>query len=156
MPPRDVKKLVRPKGSRLYRAGIARGQVPIRHLTFGIQDARVREGLSGGGITYGYVPVRGKRGERAIIEDEAAIVRRVFAEYVAGNTPRDIAIGLNRDGIRPPRRGNFWSASRLQDNRARGSGLLQCAIRRASRPEQGHDAQRSPDRQAGITREFGI
>jgi site-specific DNA recombinase len=92
------------------------------------QAGRVREGLSGGGITYGYVPVSGKRGERAIIEDEAAIVRRVFAEYVAGNTPRDIAIGLNRDGIRPPRRGSFWSASTLQGNRARGSGLLSNAL----------------------------
>ena len=53
------------------------------------QAGRVREGLSGGGLTYGYAPVPGKRGERAVVEAEAEIVRRVFAEYVAGRTPRD-------------------------------------------------------------------
>jgi site-specific DNA recombinase len=56
------------------------------------QAGRVREGLSGGGITYGYVPVPGKRGERTIVEAEAAVVRRIFTEYLEGRTPRAIAI----------------------------------------------------------------
>src|SRR5262249_15811275 len=72
-------------------------------------------------------PVPGKRGERVIIEEEAAIVRRVFAEYVAGRTPRDIAIDLNRDNVKPPR-GEFWSAGTIHGNRARGSGLLSNAL----------------------------
>jgi len=85
------------------------------------QAGRVREGLSGGGLTYGYAPVPGKRGERTIVEAEAEIVRRVFAEYVAVRTPRDIAIDLNRDKVRPPR-GEFWSAGTIHGNRARGRG----------------------------------
>lgn len=76
------------------------------------QAGRVREGLSGGGLTYGYAPVPGKRGERTIVEAEAEIVRRVFAEYVAGRTPRDIAIDLNREKLRSPR-GEFWGASTI-------------------------------------------
>jgi len=91
------------------------------------QAGRVREGLSGGGITYGYAPVPGKRGERVIVEREAEIVRRVFAEYVTGRTPRDIAVGLNYDKIKPPR-GKFWSAGTIHGNRARGSGLLSNAL----------------------------
>lgn len=91
------------------------------------QAGRVREGLSGGGLTYGYAPVPGKRGERTIVEAEAEIVRRVFAEYVAGRTPRDIAIDLNREKLRSPR-GEFWSASTILGNRARGSGLLSNAL----------------------------
>jgi hypothetical protein len=54
-------------------------------------------------------------------------VRRVFAEYVAGRTPRDIAIDLNRDKVNPPR-GEFWSAGTIHGNRARGSGLLSNAL----------------------------
>jgi len=84
------------------------------------QAGRVREGLSGGGLTFGYAPVPGRRGERTIVEAEAEIVRRVFAEYVAGRTPRDIAIDLNRDKVPPPR-GEFWSASTIHGNRARAA-----------------------------------
>jgi site-specific DNA recombinase len=90
------------------------------------QAGRVREGFSGGGLTYGYAPVLGKRGERAI-EAEAEIVRRIYREYVAGRTPRDIAISLNHDEVKPPR-GEFWGASTIHGNRARGSGLLSNAL----------------------------
>src|SRR5215468_6823984 len=91
------------------------------------QAGRVREGLSGGGLTYGYAPVPGRRGERIIVEAEAEIVRRVFAEYVAGRTPRDIAIDLNRERVPSPR-GDFWSASTIHGNRKRGSG---CSLMRS-------------------------
>jgi hypothetical protein len=91
------------------------------------QAGRVREGKSGGGITYGYAPVPGKPGERVIVEAEAEIVRRIFREYVSGRTPRDIAMDLNRDKVKPPR-GEFWSASTINGNRARGSGLLSNAL----------------------------
>ena len=91
------------------------------------QAGRVREGLSGGGLTYGYAPVPGKPGERVIVEAEADIVRRVFREYVSGRTPRDIAVDLNRDQVKPPR-GEFWSSSTIHGNRARGSGLLSNAL----------------------------
>jgi DNA invertase Pin-like site-specific DNA recombinase len=52
------------------------------------QAGRVREGLSGGGITYGYAPVSGKRGERTIVEAEATIVRRIFTGGGAPKSPR--------------------------------------------------------------------
>jgi len=38
-----------------------------------------------------------------IIEDEAAVVRRIFSDYAAGATPRNIAGSLNKEGIAPPR-----------------------------------------------------
>lgn len=66
-------------------------------------DGVVRDGRSAGGLAYGYRPVPGKPGELEIVESEAEVVRRIFAEYVGGRTPREIAYGLNRDGIAPPR-----------------------------------------------------
>ncbi len=53
---------------------------------------RVGQGLNAGGRAYGYVPVVGDKGKRVIVEAEAEIVRRIFDEYVAGRTPREIAM----------------------------------------------------------------
>jgi DNA invertase Pin-like site-specific DNA recombinase len=61
---------------------------------------RVRDGLSGGGLTYGYAPVPGQVGKRVIVESEADVVRRIFTDYVAGRSPRDIAHALNHEGVR--------------------------------------------------------
>ncbi|MER8848587.1 recombinase family protein [Mesorhizobium australicum] len=83
----------------------------------------VREGRSAGGRAYGYHPIPGKPGELEIVEAEAEIIRRVFAEYLAGNSPRRIAHGLNRSGIVPPR-GNSWNASTIGGNPQRGYGIL--------------------------------
>ncbi|MDN3720363.1 recombinase family protein [Roseibium salinum] len=52
------------------------------------------------------------------------MIRRIFEEYVAGRTPRDIAHDLNRDGIPAPR-GTKWNASTINGNVQRGTGLLQ-------------------------------
>jgi DNA invertase Pin-like site-specific DNA recombinase len=84
---------------------------------------RVREGLSAGGLTYGYAPGATK-GERIIVEEEALVVQRIFEEYAAGRSPRRIAEGLNADAIKPPR-GGQWLASTINGNSARGSGILQ-------------------------------
>jgi recombinase len=54
------------------------------------QQCSWRDGLSAGGLTYGYAP-DGKKGEGVTVEHEAAIVRRIFEEYAAGRSPRDIA-----------------------------------------------------------------
>lgn len=72
-------------------------------------DERARRGMVPGGIAYGYDRVAGKPGERAINETQAAIVRRVFTEYAGGKSVRDIAGGLNRDGVPPPRGAKAWS-----------------------------------------------
>lgn len=87
------------------------------------QGARVKAGASGGGKSYGYDPVPGRPGELTINEAEAAIVRRVFEEYARGDTPREIAGRLNRDGIPGPR-GGQWNASTLNGSRQRANGLL--------------------------------
>jgi DNA invertase Pin-like site-specific DNA recombinase len=88
------------------------------------QAGRVRQGRSAGGLSYGYAPVAGDRGRRVIVENEAKIIRRIFEEYVAGRTPRDIACDLNRDGVPPPR-GRVWNASTINGNMQRGTGILQ-------------------------------
>jgi hypothetical protein len=92
-----------------------------RHTRRGM-IGRVRQGRSAGGLTYGYAPGLTK-GERVIVEHEAAIVRRVFEEYAAGRSPRSIAERLNADDIKPPR-GRDWQASVINGNSVRGSGIL--------------------------------
>ena len=63
-----------------------------------------------------------------IDEAQAAIVRRIFTEYDRGLSARSIAIGLNRDGIAPPRSGGkgsgTWSFSTISGNWKRGTGVL--------------------------------
>ncbi|WP_156842860.1 recombinase family protein [Novosphingobium aquimarinum] len=93
-------------------------------------EGRVLQGKSGGGISYGYSMMRDvdaggdrMRGERAINEDEAAIVRRIFEAYKDGASPRAIAHSLNAEGVAGPR-GGEWSASTINGNRKRGTGVL--------------------------------
>ncbi|MCW5727208.1 recombinase family protein [Parvibaculum sp.] len=84
---------------------------------------RVGDGLFAGGLTYGYRPVPGEKGRRTIVDAEAAIVRRVFAEFAGGRSPRDIAARLNAEGVAPPR-GSRWNASTINGSAARGNGIL--------------------------------
>jgi site-specific DNA recombinase len=67
------------------------------------QAGRVAQGRSAGGLTYGYAPVPGDTGKHIVVQAEAEIVRRLFEEYVAGRTPRDIVHELNKQGVSPPR-----------------------------------------------------
>lgn len=66
-------------------------------------------------------------GEREIDDAEARIVRRIFAEYAAGLTPRRIAAGLNREGVPGPR-GGPWNASTINGSRQRQNGILNNAL----------------------------
>ena len=91
---------------------------------------RIEAGKSGGGNAYGYDVARRhdaagepERGDRTINSNEAAIVREIFARYAAGEAPRRIAFDLNARGIPAPR-GGAWSASTLNGNRSRGTGIL--------------------------------
>lgn len=83
----------------------------------------VRSGRNAGGKAYGYRPVAGQKGELEIVEEEAAIVRRIFDMYVAGIGPRIIAGALNDEGVPPPR-GTRWNASTINGNDKRGYGVL--------------------------------
>ncbi|MDP3379559.1 MAG: recombinase family protein, partial [Brevundimonas sp.] len=110
----------------------------LRHLaekTHRGLEGRVKQGKSAGGISYGYRLDRQPlpdgthtTGDRVIDPGEAAIVRRIFTEYDRGLSARSIAIGLNRDGIAPPRSGGkgsgTWSFSTISGNWQRGTGIL--------------------------------
>lgn len=93
--------------------------------------AQIRRGLSGvvrdgrhaGGRAYGYRPVKGEPGRLEIVEPEAETVRRIFAEFAAGSSPREIAAGLNADRIPAPRKAT-WRASVISGNVARGHSLI--------------------------------
>ncbi|BCH29317.1 resolvase [Mesorhizobium sp. L-8-10] len=91
---------------------------------------RVEEGKSGGGLCFGYDVVKqfdasGKaiRGERKINEAEAAVARRIFADYLAGQSSRTIAMALNREGIPGPQ-GKEWGPTTIHGNPKRGVGIL--------------------------------
>ena len=91
---------------------------------------RVEAGKAGGGQSYGYDVVKALdaageriRGERAINETQAAIVRRIFREYASGMSPRAIARGLNADGVPGPK-GKLWSDNTLRGHAKAGTGVL--------------------------------
>ena len=66
---------------------------------------------TGGKPALGYQVVDGKL---EICEAEAAIVRRIFSEYAAGCSYREIIAGLNRDGLKT-KRGNSFGTNSLHD-----------------------------------------
>lgn len=90
---------------------------------------RIEAGKAGGGVSFGYRIVRRlengvvSTGEREIVADEAAIVRRIFNDYTAGASPKQIAKALNAEGVRGPR-GALWSPSTIHGNPERGIGIL--------------------------------
>ncbi|WP_406565472.1 recombinase family protein [Kangsaoukella pontilimi] len=88
---------------------------------------RVEKGRSGGGLCYGYDVVRtadpDDRGEREINPAEANVVRRIFRDYLSGQSSRTIAMTLNREGISGPQ-GKEWGPSTIHGNPKRGTGIL--------------------------------
>ena len=94
------------------------------------QRGRVEKGRIPGGKSYGYNIVHSlkdngqvERGQRTINEAEARVVRRIYSEYVAGNSPRKIAALLNAEMIPSPR-GGQWNASTINGNQKRRNGIL--------------------------------
>jgi site-specific DNA recombinase len=94
------------------------------------QRGRVEAGKIPGGNSYGYKIIRRildsgavSTGEREIDTDQAAIIRRIFSEYVEGSTPRRIAARLNAAGTPSPR-GGQWNASTINGSRQRRNGIL--------------------------------
>ena len=90
---------------------------------------RIELGKAGGGVSFGYRIVRRfengvvTTGEREIVPEEAAIVRRIFKDYLAGASPKQIAKALNAERVRGPR-GALWSPSTIHGNPERGIGIL--------------------------------
>ena len=89
---------------------------------------RARAGRSAGGLAYGYEVVRPKpgskeAGERRIRPDEAAVVQRIFRAFAAGESPRQIARTLNREGVPGPG-GRPWGDTTIRGQFDRGTGIL--------------------------------
>jgi hypothetical protein len=63
------------------------------------------------------------RGQREIDPAKADIVRRIFAAYAGGASPKAIALALNADGIPGPR-GGAWAATAINGDRAKGTGII--------------------------------
>jgi DNA invertase Pin-like site-specific DNA recombinase len=87
-------------------------------------------GFNAGGLAYGYNVVKkiGDDGEivRGILEvnqDEAAIVRRIFEETLAGVSSRAIVKALNEEGIPSPS-GKLWATNVIHGDRIRANGIL--------------------------------
>lgn len=94
------------------------------------QRGRIERGFAAGGLSYGYRVVREldddgnlKRGLRVIDETQAAVVRRIYDCYLAGQSPRAIAASLNREQVTAPF-GGRWNASSINGNPQRGIGIL--------------------------------
>lgn len=95
------------------------------------QKARVLAGFSSSSCAYGYRVVRGVvdergrpiNGVREIKADEAAIVRRIFEEYVNGQTLPQIVAGLNEDNVPTPG-GMCWKRTALIGSPKKREGIL--------------------------------
>ena len=94
------------------------------------QRGRVEAGKSGGGNSYGYDVVKkfdgnGEpiRGDRAVNEVQAEVVRRIFRDYAAGKSAKAIAFVLNKEGVPAPS-GGEWGFSTINGNPKRGNGIL--------------------------------
>ena len=91
---------------------------------------RIEKGRSIGSAPYGYRVVRRlkdngepDRGLREIAPDQAAVVRRIFADYLAGKSPRAVARALNLEGVPGPT-GGIWFDTVIRGRAARNDGLL--------------------------------
>lgn len=91
---------------------------------------KTRRGLRGvvaagripAGRAYGYRPTA-EKGVFEIVGPEAAVIRRIFADYAAGVSPRAIAHALNAEGVPGPRSA-AWKANTILGDRASGVGII--------------------------------
>src|SRR5262249_51230871 len=86
-------------------------------------QGRVLQGLSGGGVCYGYDLVPGETGSRRVSADEARVVKSIFRDYAAGLSPRAIAKKLNLNGVPGPS-GRPWRDTTIRGHFGRGTGIL--------------------------------
>jgi DNA invertase Pin-like site-specific DNA recombinase len=130
---------------------------------------RVEGGKSAGGLSYGYRVVKSltggtaTTGEREIEPAEAAIVERIFREYVSGVAPKAIARRLNQEGVAGPFDGT-WSPSTIHGHSKRGTGILNNELyvgrivwnrlRYVKNPDSGKRVSRLNPKSEWITREI--
>lgn len=78
-----------------------------------------RKRFADGKMSLGYSHFLGYRkgaadGEMEIVEEEAVIVRRIYAEFLAGKFTYDIAARLTEEGIPTPAKKTAWHASTVE------------------------------------------
>lgn len=87
---------------------------------------RFEKGIGNSFVLYGY---RWDGTEFHIIEEEAAVVRRIFSDYLSGKSPQMIAKELTAEGIRPRRNteafGYSTVFSMLRQEKYTGDSILQ-------------------------------
>ncbi|WP_425426105.1 recombinase family protein [Albimonas donghaensis] len=93
----------------------------LREKTKRGQRGRVAKGKSAGGLGYGYAVT--DVGGRVVVPEQAEVILRIFREYAAGVSPREIARGLNRHHIPGPS-GAVWKDTTIRGQRDRGTGIL--------------------------------
>ncbi len=121
---------------------------------------RALAGASAGGLPYGYRVT--EVGQRAVDEAQAAIVRRIYADYLAGQSPRSIAAVLNAEGVPAPR-GGTWGMSAIREDAKRGLGIIGNPVyigrwvwnrsRWVKHPETGRRVRQERPRAEWITRD---
>ena len=93
------------------------------------QTGSILAGRAAGDLPYGYAidpfDNAGMRatGHRRIVPEQAAIIRRIFADYVAGKPVKAIARTLTAEGVPGPR-GGVWYASFISGTVARRNGII--------------------------------
>lgn len=75
----------------------------------GLRRRAEQRGMFSGPAPYGYEYAQDHSG-LVVVRLEAEVVRRIFAEYVSGQSLSDIALGLHRDGIKT-KKGSLWRQS---------------------------------------------
>jgi DNA invertase Pin-like site-specific DNA recombinase len=100
----------------------------LREKTWRGQLGRALKGKLPGGHAFGYDVVTpdnndGGAGERRINDAEAVVVRRIFEEFAAGRSPREIATRLNRDAVPGPQ-GRPWADTTIRGQAERETGIL--------------------------------
>ena len=95
----------------------------LRHKTKRGQRGKVLAGKAAGGLGYGYRVNPTDKGLRTIDLEEARTVRRIFAEYADGVSPRTIAARLNTEKCPGPG-GREWGDTTIRGQVARGTGVL--------------------------------
>lgn len=84
---------------------------------------RIQDGLSSGGKSYGYRPDPLQTGGLIIVEEQAAVVLRIYEAFRDGKSARTIARELNEDGVPAPK-GKHWTVSTLLGSASRQNGIL--------------------------------
>ncbi len=99
----------------------------LKEKTWRGQLGRVLQGKIPAGRAYGYDVIPSDKadqgGDRRINQPEAAVIKRIFSEYTAGRSARDIVKSLNAEGIPGPE-GGTWRDTTISGQIRRGTGLL--------------------------------